>query len=516
MKKVFLAVLIMFLSISLLSCQENNNSVDGPTAKEHQISTDWSYDQDQHWHICYDCDELKDLGNHNFVPIRNNENGDVTFLCSVCQFKKDERTINSDIYDIKSYGFDYEMNYLRDIKGANSLLVAEDEYSSFIQIMYFLEKQYIDEYVNNNLENLYEGGTYHLDGFMLDDDVEFVWKQQGLRLIVADSKNTVNTVEYWNDEPLGHTHVFSESYTKDDYYHWHQSLCNHDYAVKKEEHQFDEGIKQPNGDMLLTCKICNHSAVYHTHTYEDVWAYDEYNHWHDSTCGHGKVDLSPHEFVTNYGAAYSICRICGYTITIGEFNGTDRTIILEDNTPNLTYHIANAYYSAWGDFKYGEPAFDYTYMKPLRIDDLVAYSPELADMLAVRDVKYLYYFPSFIAGTKEVWAGWDNTILVKGKYISLDVSYCFRFITVKENNFSYSTITWMPQMYYLFNAENLTPDTLWINNETFGAYPTVTSGAGEYVLVLALYGPFAGADERGYEYACGIAAIKIKDLPNYR
>lgn len=49
----------------------------------------------------------------------------------------------------------------------------------------------------------------------------------------------------------------------------------------------------------------------HTHEYEDKWSFNEYYHWHDTTCGHGSGEKSEHSMVALSGGK-SVCSVCGY------------------------------------------------------------------------------------------------------------------------------------------------------------------------------------------------------------
>lgn len=66
---------------------------------EHSFSSDWSTTDSQHWHACTDenCDEKRDLGDHDFVwtektPAGVHTDKVETGTCSICQYQKD-RTI---------------------------------------------------------------------------------------------------------------------------------------------------------------------------------------------------------------------------------------------------------------------------------------------------------------------------------------------------------------------------------------------------------------------------------------
>ena len=97
----------------------------------------------------------------------------------------------------------------------------------------------------------------------------------------------------------GHTHTFSEDWSKDATHHWHSANCEHTTEVsEKAEHAWDEGVQtkapteEEKGTKLHTCTVCEATKeeeiekLPHTHRYQDTWTSDEEYHWHGSACGH--------------------------------------------------------------------------------------------------------------------------------------------------------------------------------------------------------------------------------------
>lgn len=101
-------------------------------------------------------------------------------------------------------------------------------------------------------------------------------------------------------EKLSHTHTWDSEWTIDETHHWHASTCGHD-DMEKVAHVYDDGfIEKPatdneNGLIIYTCVYCGHdyeevlTPTTHTHSYSDEWTFDEYSHWHASTCGHENI-----------------------------------------------------------------------------------------------------------------------------------------------------------------------------------------------------------------------------------
>ncbi len=94
--------------------------------------------------------------------------------------------------------------------------------------------------------------------------------------------------------PIGHEHTFSDKWSFDDDNHWHEDTCGHGASSDFGAHEL-ELSQIPGSDALdLVCE-CGYSKPYtddHKHTYSDKWTYDEGTHWHEATCGHD-VTTSP-------------------------------------------------------------------------------------------------------------------------------------------------------------------------------------------------------------------------------
>lgn len=113
-------------------------------------------------------------------------------------------------------------------------------------------------------------------------------------------------------------HTFSQEWTSNATHHWHAATCEHGEQQDAKAEHSDVG---QDG----TCDVCNY-AVGHTHTFEEVWQYDEENHWKLPTCLHTeeKGELNKHSDEDTDG----ICDDCGshvHTInTYGFCSGCDK------------------------------------------------------------------------------------------------------------------------------------------------------------------------------------------------
>ena len=137
-----------------------------------------------------------------------------------------------------------------------------------------------------------------------------------------------------------HEHEFSDSWSKDETYHWHAATCEHTTEVSdKAKHTFGnwtttkEATEEAEGSKERTCSVCRYKVteviakLEHKHTFAEDWTKDATHHWHASTCGHevteGKAAHTFGEYVSNNDATTEAdgtktreCSVCGYKDTV--------------------------------------------------------------------------------------------------------------------------------------------------------------------------------------------------------
>lgn len=89
-----------------------------------------------------------------------------------------------------------------------------------------------------------------------------------------------------------HTHTFSEEWTYDDTYHWHEAICGHTAVSERAGHTMSEG----------RCSVCGYQEP-HIHT-DSAWQHDENSHWKVCPVCKKRYDENAHSFV---GDACSVC-----------------------------------------------------------------------------------------------------------------------------------------------------------------------------------------------------------------
>lgn len=100
-----------------------------------------------------------------------------------------------------------------------------------------------------------------------------------------------------------HKHLYSDTWSSDDTYHWHASICGHVTEISgKGTHTYESGV----------CTVCGAEESEtpvppHVHTYSDEWSENELYHWHASVCGHFTEVSEKAEHTYENG----VCTICG-------------------------------------------------------------------------------------------------------------------------------------------------------------------------------------------------------------
>ena len=136
---------------------------------------------------------------------------------------------------------------------------------------------------------------------------------------------------------LDHTHTYSEQWSYDSEYHWHDCTCGYNDIAGISTHNFSdwETVKPARDEIYglekRTCLTCGYvqkrsvQPLPHTHSYSTEWSNDENYHWHASTCFDDTVDsYGEHNYVDtvtfpptceNSGVLKHTCQECGYYYT---------------------------------------------------------------------------------------------------------------------------------------------------------------------------------------------------------
>lgn len=131
-----------------------------------------------------------------------------------------------------------------------------------------------------------------------------------------------------------HSHSFSDEWSKDGIYHWHESTCGHEVVSEKAEHNFDEGVVVNNptcsseGKTEYTCLTCGYVKTVIedklSHNKSEEWNSDNFTHWHSCSTCEEKLDEAEHNFITSYDQdpenpddtlVIKTCTICGKIVS---------------------------------------------------------------------------------------------------------------------------------------------------------------------------------------------------------
>lgn len=152
---------------------------------------------------------------------------------------------------------------------------------------------------NNQHEHTYStewaaDADYHWHEATCNDTREV--KDRGQHSFNEDGRCTVCNYQ--------HEHTFSKEWKNNGTYHWHEATCEHeDEKSDMNAHAYGEDGK---------CTVCGYEKPViseHQHSYSEQWTTDSDYHWHEATCEHEDEinDLGAHSY-GNDGK----CTVCGH------------------------------------------------------------------------------------------------------------------------------------------------------------------------------------------------------------
>ena len=289
---------------------------------------DWYYDAYSHWLEC-ECGEVSEEEAHQWdngtviVKATCKNGGQTRYSCLICGNEKLVQTEKANHSFIESYMFD---NYYHWYECENCGEVSEEDVHHYDsgrviskatcskegkmeyacldcgktkqEAIAKIEHTY-SEYSFDNQYHWYECencGNVH-------EITEHKWNSGETEVVATCT--TAGSIKYtctdcgkYKVEEIEKLpHSYQDEWLKDSSNHWHKCQnCDNKSSVLL--HDFDEGviITTPTEDVeglkRYTCQTCEYvkdevlGVIEHTHTFEDVYTFDEYNHWYASTCGH--------------------------------------------------------------------------------------------------------------------------------------------------------------------------------------------------------------------------------------
>ena len=356
----------------LLTC-----SVCGATKTEpipatgHSFYSSWSSDSEYHWHAA-SCGhtEIKDKEEHDwkqesFKAATCTDSGRIGYRCSVCNETKTE-IIPATGHTFSAEWFSDEFTHWHaatcdhtDVKGNESL----HEWNEGIEKAPTCTED--GERISTcgvcgktKTEVLSATGHSYYSAWSSDDDYHWHASSCGhdtikdkdahlwdSGMVKPASCTAAGSITYkctvcnaTKTEIIPATgHSYSEGWTYDAYYHWHAAMCEHTSLVSgKASHIWGNGVitkvatcSEP-GIMTYTCSVCKEvktELIPKTdHPFISSWSFDEFYHWHASTCEHHIIkDKAAHSWdsgrvtkaatCTDSGIMKYTCYSCGATKT---------------------------------------------------------------------------------------------------------------------------------------------------------------------------------------------------------
>ena len=142
------------------------------------------------------------------------------------------------------------------------------------------------------------GGQYGSDIALLSASYAGTYR------ITLHTKPGVFSAAYINVDYIeeGHQHTFSEEWSANTTYHWHDSACGHDVYSDLAAHDFT------SDDDCIECGYIDEESPNHKHTFAEEWSRDTQKHWHVATCSHTDVKGNEEAHSMKDG----VCTVCGY------------------------------------------------------------------------------------------------------------------------------------------------------------------------------------------------------------
>ena len=361
---------------------------------EHNFATEWTGDNDKHWHACLDdgCTVKNNEDFHRFddgketTPATEDAEGVMTYTCKTCGFEKTEpieKLPHKHSYE-KDWSYDDVYHWHASTCG----------HEGKDKAAHIFDDGYIEVYPTDTTEGLivytcigcgyfYDevlGTTGHTHEYSEEwsSDAEYHWHAATCEHALTKNKAAhefgkgeitkqptedeegitsyfCKTCGYEKQEPINklpHTHKFATEWSKDADYHWHASTCNHSDTEVKYFHSYDEGkiTTEPtattDGVKTFTCTDCGQTkteaiaATGHTHTYETTYSKDGSYHWYAPTCAHtNAITKVAHSYDANGNCVcgyHGICETCGGCLTATCSEHSNKCIFA-DTSKIITY-----------------------------------------------------------------------------------------------------------------------------------------------------------------------------------
>ena len=273
-------------------------------AHEHSWSSDWAYDDTNHWHTCSGCDEINEVGAHVFGdPVE--QNGELVYTCSVCGFTKTEPT-ESEPAHIHQFGAWSGVNESIHRRFCNQCDVYEDA------------PHHWNGGTVTKWPSCTEPGTRMytcLDcGYSRTEVIGAIGHDFGYWM-KADDGSHRRVCRNCGAEERGAHVINAAVWSADGTNHWHIcSVCEE--PVNIGAHTPGPEATATTNQICTTCGYVLKAATSHEHEWSSEWTSDESGHWHACNDCSEKNAFAEHSYGEEYASDeighWRVCTICGY------------------------------------------------------------------------------------------------------------------------------------------------------------------------------------------------------------
>ena len=233
-------------------CDPDCNVCEAVREIKHDLQQWWSKGASGHWHTCTKCGYQGDFGKHYPGPAATEE---AAQICLTCNY-----TLTPQL----SHEHDYVQTWSSDESGHwYACSGCEDQ------------KDHMPHEFDNlcdsdcNVCGFKNDNAHSFDGSWHSDDEGHWFVCVTCGSVVEPKEHVVpeSTVEgeavycascgYLMAEAAEHTHVYAESWNRDDSRHWRECSCGN--ATDAATHNWGSGEKDKTGDFVYTCSVCQAS-----------------------------------------------------------------------------------------------------------------------------------------------------------------------------------------------------------------------------------------------------------------
>ena len=272
-------------------------------AKGHTYSTEWTYDETNHWHkaTCEHTDEKGDLGPHRWDDGKITKdaghavNGEKLYTCVDCGYQKTEvipgqaHEYNQMVPDDKYLAAaatcttpaQYYYSCVCGLAGTETFSYGEAKGHTFADKWSYNELQHWRAATCEHTNEKVQVGDHIWNPGVITTQPTATTK--GVKTYTCSVCGATKTEEV---EPSTHQHTFSTAWQGNSTYHWHPATCEHTNVVSGlGEHNWNAGVVNvwpthtTTGQKTYTCQTCGATkteTLNQTHTFDQMVASSAY------------------------------------------------------------------------------------------------------------------------------------------------------------------------------------------------------------------------------------------------